>query len=77
MRYCRHLPRTRPRPLPAPVVRIGHRWRYARAKATQHGVLWNDAMRIGAVGDWLLAPRIESAWLSGRMLAERILAADR
>ncbi|TPG53057.1 NAD(P)/FAD-dependent oxidoreductase [Sphingomonas glacialis] len=63
--------------LPAPVVRIGHRWRYARAKATQHGALWNDAMRIGAVGDWLLAPRIESAWLSGRMLADRILSAGR
>jgi predicted NAD/FAD-dependent oxidoreductase len=64
--------------LPAPVIRIGHRWRYARAKATQqHGALWNDAARIGAVGDWLLAPRIESAWLSGRMLAERILTVDR
>lgn len=63
------------RALPAPVVRIGHRWRYARAKATHHGSLWNEATRIGAVGDWLLAPRIESAWLSGRMLADRITSA--
>lgn len=65
------------RALPKPVVRIGHRWRYARVKAAPHGALWNDAMRIGAVGDWLLAPRVESAWLSGRMVAERILAAGR
>lgn len=65
------------RTLPKPVVRIGHRWRYARAKATQHGALWNDAMRIGAVGDWLLAPRVESAWRSGRTMAERILGAGR
>lgn len=65
------------RVLPVPVVRIGHRWRYARAGTAPHGSLWNEAMRIGAVGDWLLAPRIESAWLSGRMLADRIIAAGR
>ena len=63
--------------LPVPVVRIGHRWRYARARAAQHGSLWNEATRIGAVGDWLLAPRVESAWLSGRMLADRIGPAHR
>lgn len=61
-------------PLPDPIVRMGHRWRYARAAATQHGALWNAAARIGAVGDWLLAPRVESAWRSGRILAERIIA---
>ena len=65
------------RALPEPVVRIGHRWRYARAKAAHHGSLWNDATQIGAIGDWLLAPRVESAWLSGRMLADRIVSAHR
>ncbi|MEN2787287.1 NAD(P)/FAD-dependent oxidoreductase [Sphingomonas qilianensis] len=60
--------------LPEPIVRIGHRWRYARATVTQHGALWNAATCIGAVGDWLLAPRVESAWRSGRILAERIIA---
>lgn len=60
--------------LPVPVVRIGHRWRYARAKAAHHGSLWNETTRIGAVGDWLLAPRIESAWLSGRRLADQIIS---
>ena len=61
------------RPLPTPVVRTGHRWRYARATATDLGYLWNGDARLGAAGDWLLAPRIESAWRSGRMLAEAIL----
>ncbi|MCU6454097.1 NAD(P)-binding protein [Sphingomonas sp. A2-49] len=60
------------RPLPTPVVRIGHRWRYARVRASGDGALWNDAAGIGAAGDWLLAPRVESAWLSGQLLAERI-----
>lgn len=60
------------RALPEAVVRIGHRWRYARVAASRHGALWNASKRIGAVGDWLLAPRIESAWRSGRMLADRI-----
>lgn len=63
--------------LPEPVVRNAHRWRYARAGAAQHGALWNDTRRIGAVGDWLLAPRVESAWLSGRLLADRIIATGR
>ena len=61
-------------PLPRPIVRLGHRWRYARVQATHHGCLWNKTARIGAVGDWLVAPRIEDAWLSGRLLAKRILA---
>ncbi len=60
------------RPLPATVVRIGHRWRYAKVAAARDGALWDSGQRIGAVGDWLLAPRVESAWLSGRMLADRI-----
>ena len=63
-----------PDALPAPIVRVGHRWRYARAAAGEAGCLWNAGERIGAAGDWLLAPRIESGWLSGRRLAEQMLA---
>lgn len=59
-------------PLPAPIVRSGHRWRYARVAARDDGSLWNAQKRIGAVGDWLLGPRVESAWLSGRALGARI-----
>lgn len=65
------------RPLPVPSVRIGHRWRYARVASVEHGALWDEATGVGAVGDWLTAPRIESAWLSGRMLAARIGPAAR
>ncbi|KQN29680.1 NAD(P)/FAD-dependent oxidoreductase [Sphingomonas sp. Leaf38] len=63
-----------PGPMPTPIVRAGHRWRYARAVATDLGCLWNADLGIGAAGDWLLAPRIESAWLSGRSLADHMLA---
>ncbi|MES3082096.1 NAD(P)/FAD-dependent oxidoreductase [Sphingomonas faeni] len=59
--------------LSMPIVRTGHRWRYARTSGTDLGSLWNATERIGAAGDWLLGPRIESAWLSGRKLAEQIL----
>lgn len=65
------------RPLPEPIVRVGHRWRYARTRPSRHGSLWNETARIGAVGDWLIAPRIESAWASGRLLAGRILRGAR
>ncbi len=59
--------------MPAIVVRAAHRWRFARANALDLGCLWNEEERIGAAGDWLVSPRVESAWLSGRYLADRIL----
>ena len=65
------------RSLPEPIVRIAHRWRYARARAAYHECLWNTSTCLGAIGDWLIAPRIESAWLSGRNLAQLISNADR
>lgn len=58
--------------LPDPILRMGHRWRYARTTAIEAGCAWNSALRLGAVGDWLIGPRVESAWLSGQALAERI-----
>ena len=64
-------------PLPQPIVRIAHRWRYARVAATDLGSLWNADERLGAAGDWLLGARVESAWLSGRELAGRILEEHR
>ncbi|MFT8613195.1 MAG: NAD(P)-binding protein [Acetobacter orientalis] len=51
-----------------------HRWRYAMTRPSSHGALWNGDLSLGACGDWLLGPRIELAWQSGIMLAERILA---
>lgn len=62
-------------PVPAPLAHSVHRWRYALSAGTGLGCLWNGALNIGACGDWLLGPRVECAWVSGRTLAERMLGA--
>lgn len=59
-------------PLPDPLIRLGHRWRYAKVRSATAGALWNPALRLGAAGDWLIGPRVEDAWRSARMLAERV-----
>ena len=61
-------------PLPAPLAAAAHRWRYARSGAQGSGSLWDPAARLGVCGDWLVAPRVEAAWLSGAKLAAAILA---
>lgn len=58
--------------LPPPIAAAAHRWRYARSGALGTGLIWNSALRLGACGDWLLGPRIESAWLSGTRLGGAI-----
>ncbi|WP_294136645.1 NAD(P)-binding protein [Sphingobium sp.] len=56
-----------------PVAHLtAHRWRFAMTRGTDNGALWNDHIRLGACGDWLLGPRVELAWLSGRMLGARV-----
>ncbi|MEM8987414.1 MAG: FAD-dependent oxidoreductase [Pseudomonadota bacterium] len=55
----------------APVFLAAHRWRYALVERADGGVfVWDAAAGLGACGDWLAAPRIEAAWLSGRGLAK-------
>ena len=61
--------------VPTPIASSIHRWRYALSAGTGLGCLWNPALQIGACGDWLIGPRVECAWLSGRRLAERMVAA--
>ncbi len=63
-------------PVPKPITAVSHRWRYALSAGTGDGALWNPGIGLGVCGDWLLGPRIECAWLSGRMLAERCLNQD-
>ena len=58
--------------LPPPIACSTHRWRYARPGAEGSGALWDADLRLGLCGDWLIAPRVEAAWMSGTMLAERI-----
>jgi predicted NAD/FAD-dependent oxidoreductase len=63
--------------VPALLAHSVHRWRYALSAGTGLGCLWNGALQIGACGDWLIGPRVECAWVSGRTLAQRIIAAAR
>lgn len=55
--------------LPETLVRQAHRWRYALSGAAGRTMLWDEASSLGVCGDWLIGPRIESAWASGRALA--------
>lgn len=61
-------------PLPATISLSAHRWRYARSAALGTPMLWDNGLRLGLCGDWLLGPRVESAWLSGMHLAGAITA---
>jgi predicted NAD/FAD-dependent oxidoreductase len=60
--------------LPEVIGQSIHRWRYGLSAGTGVGCLWNEALRLGACGDWLKGPRVECAWMSGRLLAERMIA---
>jgi predicted NAD/FAD-dependent oxidoreductase len=61
--------------LPVSLGRAAHRWRYARSGAEGSGAIWDDALRLGICGDWLIGPRVEAAWLSGTKLASLIRGA--
>ncbi|WP_086740204.1 NAD(P)/FAD-dependent oxidoreductase [Erythrobacter colymbi] len=51
-----------------------HRWLYAQPEVRKsEGPLFDAGLQIGIAGDWLHSPRVEGAWLSGRMLAEAVL----
>lgn len=56
----------------APLCAVSHRWRYARAGALGTGFLHNQAHALGACGDWLIGPRVESAWCSGSLLGQHL-----
>ena len=60
-------------PLPTPIHLSAHRWRYARSgRASGPAALWDGVIGLGVCGDWLLAPRVEAAWVSGTRLASLI-----
>lgn len=60
--------------LPSPAYAAAHRWRYARSGKAGIGAWHRPDLGLAACGDWLIAPRVESAWLSGRQAAEAVLA---
>ena len=63
-------------PLPEPIMSQAHRWRYSRSGSAGESCLWDETSRLGVCGDWLIAPRVEAAFLSGRALADAIGAAE-
>jgi predicted NAD/FAD-dependent oxidoreductase len=63
-----------PASVPEPTYLAAHRWRYAMTSGAALGALWNPSLQLGACGDWLMGPRVELAWLSGRHLARAMLA---
>lgn len=58
--------------LPALIGVAAHRWRFARSAPGGPGVILDPDRGLGLCGDWLIGPRVESGWLSGTRLAERI-----
>lgn len=61
--------------LPERIGSASHLWRFARCAQAGPGVILDRDRRLGLCGDWLIGPRVESAWLSGATLAERVGAA--
>ena len=59
-------------PLPPRLAISAHRWRFARSGSAGEEALWDAQQRIGVCGDWLIGPRVEAAYLSGRILAETV-----
>ena len=59
-----------------PTWSTAHRWRFARpaVEPANEGLITGLDKGLGVCGDWLCGPRVEAAWLSGRALAERLLA---
>lgn len=55
-----------------------HRWRFARtAHAVPDAHHFDETMQLGICGDWCGGGRVEGAWLSGRALADTLLAVHR
>lgn len=56
-----------------PLHAVAHRWRYAFPQVqSELPAHWDPKRRIGLAGDYLVAPRVEGAWLSGKALATMI-----
>jgi hypothetical protein len=57
-----------------PIFAAAHRWRYAlAAEPVGEACVFDAEAKLGMLGDWLLAPRVEAALLSGMAAAGRVL----
>ncbi len=63
--------------LPDTLSLSAQRWRYARSGSAERTALWDAARGLGVCGDWLVGPRVESAFLSGTGLAALVGASAR
>jgi predicted NAD/FAD-dependent oxidoreductase len=61
------------RPLPDPVSRDAHRWRYALPRTPLGVPFVAGENGLAACGDWCDGPRVEGAWQSGRALGAALL----
>jgi renalase len=57
-----------------PAVTSVHRWTYARPAEPRDEPCFLGAQRVGLCGDGWGSPRVETAYLSGRALGERLAA---
>ncbi|MFZ5756605.1 MAG: NAD(P)/FAD-dependent oxidoreductase [Pseudomonadota bacterium] len=67
-----------PRAAGEPLWLHAHRWRFARsAHELPDGHRFDASLQLGICGDWCNGGRVEGAWLSGRALADALIAAHR
>ncbi|MEC7882850.1 MAG: NAD(P)-binding protein [Verrucomicrobiota bacterium] len=52
-----------------------HGWHYANAPKRDLGVYIDYEMKVAACGDWCMHGRVESAYLSGKKTAEKVMEA--
>jgi predicted NAD/FAD-dependent oxidoreductase len=53
---------------------FSYRWLYARASSKDIIIpQWDANLRVGLAGDWTIGSRLEDAWLSAQVLAEKLL----
>lgn len=58
----------------APQAYTAHRWRYAQcAEHLECGFAYDNDSNIGLCGDWINAGKVQGAWLSGMLLAQKII----
>lgn len=62
--------------IPTPDFARAHRWGHALAPKAGEDILYDDALGIGACGDWCAEGRIEGAFKSGLQIARRVNGGD-
>lgn len=57
-----------------PQTYTSHSWRYAECvDYLKLGCVWDADLQLGLCGDWLNGGKVQGAWLSGQLLAKKLL----